>query len=169
MSARPPPPPHPPVHMEIVLDANNNDDDDEVVIIGETAVEVLHVVGCGVRRVPMCRCRLGQPVCLSHAYSCRMSVSVAILALDAGSLTIRNGDHQVQVLLQPGLHLFTWCVANMLFCGLPLSWPADRPQMNCGEFTISDTEPDRVTWMPLAATFRRMRVPGPRSYVFALE
>jgi hypothetical protein len=120
-----------------------------------------------VRRVPMCRRWLGQTICLSHANTCRMSV--AILALDAGSLTFRNDDRQIQIHLQPVLHLFTWCVANMLFCGFPLSWPADRPQVNCGEFTISDSDPDRVTWMPLAATLRRMRVPSPTLYVFALE
>ena len=96
-------------------------------------------------------------------------MSVAILALSDGRLTVQNDARQVQVALQPGLHLFTWCVSNMLFCGFPLAWPADQPQVNCGEFTISVTEPDQVTWMPLAASFRRMRVPGPRSYVFPLE
>jgi hypothetical protein len=94
-------------------------------------------------------------------------MAIAVLALEAGSLVIKNDARRKVLPLEPGLHFLTWCAANMFYMGSPLARPNTRPLEQNGEFTIEHVNEEAVTWMKVSATFEHR--PGPASYVFPVE
>jgi hypothetical protein len=94
-------------------------------------------------------------------------MAIAVLALEAGSLVIKNDARRKVLPLEPGLHFLTWCAANMFYMGSPLARPITRPLEQNGEFTIEHVNEEAVTWMKISATFEHR--PGPASYVFPVE
>jgi hypothetical protein len=138
---------------------------DEEVQLNPEVSEMLCVDRYRVKRRPVCRRRSGQGRCLSRNKSCRMGV--AVLALEAGRLVVKNDGRSKTVRLEPGLHIFTWCATNMLFMGTPLSRPNSLPLAANGQFSIEHEDENQVAWLKLFATFDR--IPGPASYVFPVE
>jgi hypothetical protein len=150
-----------PVTPEVVT-LDDSDDEGQPALI---SVETLCVDRYRLRRDPVCRRRPGQGICLSRDRSCRMAI--AVLALEAGSLVIKNDARRKVLPLEPGLHFLTWCAANMFYMGSPLARPNTRPLEQNGEFTIEHVNEEAVTWMKISATFEHR--PGPASYVFPVE
>jgi hypothetical protein len=94
-------------------------------------------------------------------------MAIAVLALEAGNLLIKNDARRKVLPLDPGLHFLTWCTANMFYMGSPLARANTRPLEHNGEFTIEHVNEETVTWMKISATFEHR--PGPASYVFPVE
>ncbi len=69
-----------------VVTLDDSDDEEPHPLV---AVETLCVDNYRLRRDPVCRLRPGQGICLSRDRSCRMAI--AVLALEAGSLMLKNG------------------------------------------------------------------------------
>jgi hypothetical protein len=145
-----------------VITLDDSDDEGHPALM---TVETLCVDRYRLRRDPVCRRRPGQGICLARDRSCRMAI--AVLALEAGSLEIKNDARRKVLPLEPGLHFLTWCAANMFYLGSPLARPNTRPLEQNGEFTIEHVNEEAVTWMKISATFEHR--PGPASYVFPVE
>jgi len=141
------------------------DDSDNEELPALAAVETLCADRYRLRRDPVCRRRPGQGICLSRDRTCRMAI--AVLALEAGNLLIKNDARRKVLPLDPGLHFLTWCTANMFYMGSPLARANTRPLEHNGEFTIEHVNEETVTWMKISATFEHR--PGPASYVFPVE
>jgi hypothetical protein len=89
-------------------------------------------------------------------------MGVAILALEAGQLIVKNDARR-----------------HVLFMGTPLARPNFLPlvgkwavldrarERGPGQFSIEHENEGQVTWLRLFATFER--IPGPASYVFPVE